>query len=430
MRRLLRLNFALLLFATVAYGAALLPILTPDEAVRLALEHNYGIVIARNDAQIARLNNTSGNAGMLPYASIIAAENFSVSEPPLGGTRPKTAGWHTNTMNLVARIDWTMFDGGRMFIARNRLMLLDSLGGLRFRATVMQTQADVLTTYYNVVRQKQQLVFINEVLALNQERLAIAQTSYTTGLVPKTVVLQAMIDLNENRTNVIWQQRVIDESKRALNVLLSRADSASFDVIDTIALLPLPDHTALRNAVDSSNIGLKILQRQFDIAELNLRESRALLLPKLAVNAVYGLTGVETNSGASGIAYGPQLGASLTVPLFQGGNGTRQVLTSSLTAQSALQQLTLERNNLTSRVGQLLEDFKNQRQLLAIEQENTLLAKENLDISMQQLRLGQSTMIELRLAEESYANSRTRLLGVRYSLKMVETTLRLLMARL
>jgi outer membrane protein TolC len=58
------------------------------------------------------------------------------------------------------------------------------------------------------------------------------------------------------------------------------------------------------------------------------------------------------------------------------------------------------------------------------------LAKENLDIALQRLRLGQSTSLELRQAEESYEDSRTRLINIKYNLKVAETKLRQLMADL
>ncbi|MCX6259176.1 MAG: hypothetical protein NTW49_14940 [Bacteroidia bacterium] len=40
--------------------------LTVEEAVSIALKNNYGIWVARNESDIARINNTLGNAGMLP----------------------------------------------------------------------------------------------------------------------------------------------------------------------------------------------------------------------------------------------------------------------------------------------------------------------------------------------------------------------------
>jgi outer membrane protein len=75
-------------------------------------------------------------------------------------------------------------------------------------------------------------------------------------------------------------------------------------------------------------------------------------------------------------------------------------------------------------------DFEEQQRLLEIEMANDALAKENLDISMQRLRLGQTTALEVRQAQESYVDSRTRLISFSYNLKVAETRLKQLIAAL
>jgi hypothetical protein len=58
----------------------------------------------------------------------------------------------------------------------------------------------------------------------------------------------------------------------------------------------------------------------------------------------------------------------------------------------------------------------------------SVLAKENLDISMERLRLGQTTSLEMRQAQDSYVESMTRLITIEYNLKVAETKLKQLTA--
>jgi outer membrane protein TolC len=74
--------------------------------------------------------------------------------------------------------------------------------------------------------------------------------------------------------------------------------------------------------------------------------------------------------------------------------------------------------------------FDNQLQLLEIEKKNADLAKENLNITMERLRLGQTTSVELHQAQESYVNSLTRLIDFEYYLKVSETKLKQLLSEL
>ena len=77
-----------------------------------------------------------------------------------------------------------------------------------------------------------------------------------------------------------------------------------------------------------------------------------------------------------------------------------------------------------------LTQFENQKQLLTIEKDNAVLAKENLEITIQRLRLGQTTSLEVSLAEGSFVESLTRLINFEYNLKVAETKLKQLLARL
>ena len=53
-------------------------ILTVDETVNIALKNNFGILVARNDADIAKANNTPGNAGMLPSLQVTGSGSYAV----------------------------------------------------------------------------------------------------------------------------------------------------------------------------------------------------------------------------------------------------------------------------------------------------------------------------------------------------------------
>ena len=426
---------ALLFFAALFSVACAQPLLTPDQAVSIALKNNYGIQVAQNDADIARLNNTAGNAGMLPFVALTGSDLYSLNSDqqlPLNGGNLTTTNPRPNSLSAGARLDWTVFDGGKMFVTKQKLSEIESLGAIQYKDKVLQTTYSVIVAYYDVVRQKQQLASINEVLTYNQERVTIAKTSFGAGLSPKTTLLQAQVDLNVYKENAINQQTAIGDAKRTLNRLLSRDVEAVFEVADSIPLAAPPDKSLLFRKLDSNNTSILSVQKQVDVARLSLRENRALLFPKVAVNLGYALSQNDNAPGtyAMSRSYGPQVGGSISIPVFQGGNAARQVETAKLQLESAQYNLQDIKQEITAQLQNALADFDGQQQLLQIEKENNALAKENMDISMQRLRYGQSTSLELRQAEESYEDSRTRLLSIEYNLKVVETKLKQLMAGL
>ena len=71
--------------------------LSSDEAISIALKNNYDILVAKNSSEVDRINNTAGNAGMLPNIAINASDNYSVNnviQKYPSGTETKTPEAH------------------------------------------------------------------------------------------------------------------------------------------------------------------------------------------------------------------------------------------------------------------------------------------------------------------------------------------------
>ena len=433
MNKLLVLHFFIFCAFQTAFAQ---PMLTVDDAVSMALKNNYDILVAHNDAEIAKVNNTAGNAGMLPTVAIIGSDNYSLSnidQKPSGGAPDiKSTDATSNSFNAGAALNWTLFDGGKMFVTKRKLGEIETLGQMQFKDKVLQTVYAVIAAYYDVARQKQTLSSIEEVITYNKDRVNIGQTSFNAGLSPKTTYLQAQIDLNVYKENAINQQTVISAAKRTLNQLLSRDPEVAFDVYDSIPRDGGLDTVRLREKLIERNTGLTSLQKQVDIARLGLDEFYSLRYPKIAMSAGYDFIRTDNSTGSLLMngGYGPQIGASVSIPIYQAGNVDRQIAAAKLQVQSAQYDLESGRQLVYAQARNALDEFENQHKLLAIEKDNTALAKENLDISMQRLRYGQSTSLELRQAEESYEEARTRLINIEYNLKIAETKLKQLLAQL
>jgi len=411
------------------------PLLTPEEAVSIALKNNYDILVAQNDANIARINNTPGNAGMLPAVSLSGSDNYSknnINQKLASGTIIKSPHAESNSLDAAAELNWTLFDGGKMFVTKNKLAQLEVLGQLQFKEQVMQTVYDVNVGYYDVVRQMQQLASISEGIFYNKERVKIAQTTFDAGLSPKTNLLQAKIDLNVNLEDSVNQQALIIAAKRTLNQLLARNMDEAFAVVDTIPLTYHPDINQIEQKLLTSNLTILASEKQTDVALLSLHEYNALRLPSLSVSAGY--EWIQTDNTAGNIlrnhSYGPSLGGSISIPLYQGGNTVRQIKTARLQLQSSRQLLENVKLQANQDLQNAVTQFENQRKLLLAEKDNIALAKENMEISLARLKMGQTTTLEARQAQQSFVEAHTRLTNFQYNMKVAETKLKQLLAEL
>lgn len=411
------------------------PLLTPDEAVRIALEANYDIRISQTDADIARLNNTRGNAGLLPNINFVANENFTLSafeQKLANGNEFKAAGAPFNVANAGIQLAWTLFDGRRMQITKKRLEELESLGNVNLQNTVQQTTAAVLQTYYDIVRGRMQERLLSEVMTLNEERLRIAEARLAAGFAAQTDALQARIDLNQLRADLMVQQVITANFKRALNQILVRAPETAFSVDENLSTAYAPQRDELMQKILTNNPGLNALKKSAEIATLMVAENQALRRPRLTGNGQ--LNAVRTDNGAGFLLNNTQagltLGLGLVVPIYAGGNLKRQVQTAQLFAQQSVLQTNNQELALETALENQLAVYQAQQQVLSLEEENVRIARENLNVSTERFRVGTTNGLEPQIAQNTLEQALARRDLVLYNLKTAELQLRLLAGEL
>jgi outer membrane protein TolC len=411
------------------------PLLPAEEAVKIALENNFNIKLVQADAAIATVNDTKGNAGMLPTVNLVAGESFTLStfqQKLSNGTEFNALGAPFNSANVGVQLNWPLFDGRRMFIAKQRLEAQDALGQLNLQNQVQQTTAAVLQAYYDIVRGRQQEKALTEVITLNQERLRIAEARLAAGFAGQTDALQARIDLNQRRSDLLNQVNVTTSSKRALNQLLARAPETPFEVDETLVNNYTPDRESLKQKIQSQNPTLVSLQKNKEIAALLTDEARTL--NKARINGIGQLNALRADNGSgfqkSNTQAGLTLGASLIYPLYSGGNYKRQVESAQLQAQQAGIRVEAQQLSIESALDNQLAFFKTQQQVLLLEEENVTNARENLNVSTERFRLGQTNALETQTAQNTLEQALFRRNLALYNLKITELQLRLLAGEL
>jgi len=428
-------NRLTIIFYLTAFTAFAQVKLSPDDAINMALKYNYDIQVSRNVADISKTNNTAGNAGMLPVVQMTGSVNSgqnSVYQKLSSGTVNDFSSQSSTTLNAGAELNWTLYDGGKMFVTKSKLTEIESLGELQFRERVLQTRFDVIAAYYDVVRQKQQGKLINDLIIYNRERVKIIKTGFDAGYFVKTDLLQSQIDLNVALESSINQQFNVKKALKSLNLLLGKDNTTMYEVIDSIPLNFSPDRALLTEQLYKKNTGILLSQKQIDIARLSLKENETGYLPKLNFKAGYYFSKSSNSVGSTleNQTYGPQIAGTLAVPLFSAGENKRKVTATKLDVLSAQYQMENVKLQTKTELENALTDFENQQELLRIERENYALAKENLQISLQRLSHGETTSLEVHLAQESFTQSFTRLVNFQYNLKISESKLKQLIADL
>jgi outer membrane protein len=302
---------------------------------------------------------------------------------------------------------------------------------LQIRTQVVGTVSEVMRVYYNIVRQEQLLHSIEEQMDLSRERLELAQYKFDVGTGAKPDVLQAEIDLNGQKSNYLTQQTAINKLKDQLNQLLNVPLGTSFNVADTNIVY---NENILLDSVQSgiiaNNPSLLIAKQNMVLADLTLEQRKAERYPTVQFNSAYVFSKTHNQSIINPITQpllnrnaGFNYGFSANIPIFNGYNTRRNIQVAQLDLQ--YQQLEYNRNlaAINTSVSSAYKDYDLYKRSLALEEDNMKLVRENLFIARERYRLGVSTFLEMRTAQQSLAEANARLIEARYNTKLAEIQL-------
>ncbi|HEY0059587.1 MAG TPA: TolC family protein, partial [Flavisolibacter sp.] len=120
---------------------------------------------------------------------------------------------------------------------------------------------------------------------------------------------------------------------------------------------------------------------------------------------------------------GLNYGFSASIPIFNGFTNRRLQRAAQINIES--QQLIYERSAtlINASIANAYRDYDLSKRALALEEQTLVLVRENIFIARERYRLGISTFIELREAQQSLADATNRLIQARYNTKAAEIEL-------
>lgn len=403
--------------------------LSLQNAINIALENNYSIIIAKNDAQIATNNNTLGNAGMLPQIAAVGTQTYNINNAHQvflsnDSAKDKTNAL-TNSLNSQLVLNWTIFDGFSMFITKNKLEALEKNGQLNSKLVVQNMISQVIMGYYGIAQQQKLIESLKKVLQISSERVKLAKTKSGIGVGSELTMLQAVVDKNADSSQLLQQQALLKDATIDLNKLLARNDTAEFVVSEEMPLDENLPYGILLEKVLKQNPQLIMAQSDMQVAAMNVNLARSVAYPRIGVFAGYGLSLSKSQVGIfkENLGYGPLYGVTASINIFNGFNISRNIENAKieyLSADARLRQTELEVRSLFSK---LYNEYLAQLSLAKLEDQNLQVAIKNVNISFEKLKLGAMSDIDFRTTQQKQIDAENRLLNAQYQAKIKETQL-------
>lgn len=403
-------------------------VLTLENAMALALQHNYDIQLAQKNVELADNSASIYNSGFLPTANLSGNGTITYNEGENETAQGTSSFEQTDAYQYGASlgINYTIFNGLRRKFNYKQLKEQHNLTELQAQQIIERTILQLSSTYYQVAQLSESVSILKSALEVSKTRMTRTLYRKEFGQSTQLEVLNAEVDVNNDSINLLNTVQQLENAKRNLNLVLGRNLDETFEV-DTVVRFQLAlSEDDLRSKAKDRNILIQQTQSQLRNSEFAIKASRAGWFPSLSANAAYAYSGNRNPASPflqGSQTYGPQAGLSLSWNIFDGGGTKTQVQNARIQLESQkLQQeqtlYTVDRDVLNANA-----TYKNALFVLEAQQASLETAKRNFDRSNEMYKQGQVTSIEFRQAQINMLNAASSVSQAKYNAKNAELQL-------
>lgn len=394
--------------------------LSLDDAIRLGIEHNLALTLARLNQETATVQKLQLENYLLPNASLhgemgvhqynLAASGFKPALITQFGFPPSVA----NTLPLIVKVNdrigqvnlsqalfyWSGWDALKAGRANERAAYYAAQSSRGFVVLY------VGTAYLKAIADSAQVDYAQSLLKTDQTLLDQAHQEHLAGTAANLDELRARVQFQTQEQAVIAAQNNFDKDKIALLRQIGLDPAQQIQLSDAAPYADLGAVTieAARQEAYSSRQDYQQLKQELLSAEFERRAIRHERYPSLTFSGNYGVTGV------AGLVYHDTFTAAgtLNIPIFHEAKfrGDADV------AQAQLEELRSQMNDLTSKIDQQLRDslldLQTAQQLVQVARSNVDLASTALDQATQRFKAGVDDNLPVAQAQSTLAQAQAQ----------------------
>jgi outer membrane protein len=437
-RRLILAGAALLVHTGAASGQHAAGVLTLDDALRLARDHNPAFQRVRNDLDVAgsAVRAAWANA-FLPNLS--SSMSFSGSRSttvtgvdPFGRLErlPEPVTTRGSTASQSVGTQLTVFDGLGSFRNLSAQRAVYDATDAQIAQQELQLVAQVSRDWVQALRAERMIRLEEALLESAKERLARTEELLRVAARNRVDVLGARGDVAQAEQNVQRARGDADKARLSLatSIGVEPTSPITLDAVMPAVFDPAElDPDALVARALASNPIVRQRSAALDAARHRAGASRGRRLPSITANASYSRSVNERGFGAFGelnpLNYGFNFGMTVSMPLFTRFQTAGAIAEASAAVNDAQQDVRAARLSVERDVRAALIDLENAYRTLQLAELNAELSRERQELTQEQYRLGGISFTDLQNVIDRKAQAERQALDARFGVHFARLNL-------
>jgi len=421
-----------------APAAPVLPVLSLDDCVRLALADSPTLQITEQQRGIAAQDVRGAWGAFLPNLSVgynwqkSERTDFDVAQEVDGTTyrvptidpnvvlefptRIPSGEFADESVNskyksLTGRATLNVFDGfakyGTLSSAKYNLDAADATVGYT-RERVVE---EVVAAYFNLVRYGELAAVAREARDQAARELERTETYFRLGSAAKSDVLQQRVRLENTKLDVVVADNRVKQGQANLAYAMNRPLEDSFTVDRTVLQtdFAVTDVAALYGEALGNRLDLQSSEKTLAARRQDVKTARGGLYPRLDVSGSYNRDNNESQFRfGSQVSEATSFGYSVSWNVFDRMQTYTGVSRAKAGARIAEYQLQQARLNAQVEIRQLHNALVEARERAGVSRETIVQSEEGLRLAQERFRVGAGTALDVIVAQVNLASSRSQ----------------------
>lgn len=324
--------------------------------------------------------------------------SFSVSS---SGSIPVGGDYVNFAKTALVGLNWTLFDGMRMFKAQSLVTENESLEKLNLESIESDLKEKFSNAWVNVLINQFSLKLLRKRLEVSEAMSLRLSDKYELGLVDRRQNLQALLSFRQAKVAVLKQERLTQSAMQNLNLIIGDEPKKMNAELST----DLPEIETPKtleeawNELNQKSLTLKVQNKKLELADYNYGLERSKHFPIITAFADYGWNQSESNYGnifpvvdrenATG-----RIGLNLRWNLFSGFDDEMSRRNARIDIEMVQISSGLIKKQLRMALEDVFELYQRSLTTYEIEKESRGLSVEQWEISQEMYAAGQITQLE------------------------------------